>query len=88
MGDRGPDRKARLDAWHAPWFNRAMKTIPVDPARFLADLHALRAIGGDSATKGVRRRAFSPEDLAARDWLAARMAAAGLAVRFIHRRGR
>ncbi|WP_439136827.1 hydantoinase/carbamoylase family amidase [Roseicyclus sp.] len=59
-----------------------MTPIPVDSARFLADLHALRAIGGDSASKGVRRRAFSAEDLAARDWLAEKMAAAGLEPRF------
>ncbi|NKX45246.1 hydantoinase/carbamoylase family amidase [Roseicyclus persicicus] len=55
-----------------------MTNLPVDPARFLADLHALRRIGGDTATKGVRRRAFTEADLAARDWLAARMAEAGL----------
>lgn len=52
-----------------------------DPARFLADLHALRRFGGDEATKGVRRRAFSAEDVAARDWLAARFAEAGLEAR-------
>lgn len=56
-----------------------MSNLPVDPARFLADLHALRRFGGDAASMGVRRRAFSPEDIAARDWLAARMAEAGLA---------
>lgn len=82
MGDHGPDRKARLDASHRACFNKAMTHIPVDPARFLADLHALRAIGGDSASKGVRRRAFSAEDLAARDWLAEKMAAAGLVAQF------
>lgn len=82
MGDHGPDRKARLDACNLAWFNRVMKTIPVDPARFLYDLTALRRIGGDSASMGVRRRAFSSEDLAARDWLAARMTAAGLAAHF------
>jgi beta-ureidopropionase / N-carbamoyl-L-amino-acid hydrolase len=82
MGDHGPDRKARLDAWRAAWFSAPMRAIPVDPARFLADLHALRRFGGDSASKGVRRRAFSPEDLAARDWLAELIAAAGLEPRF------
>ncbi|MCT4684080.1 MAG: hydantoinase/carbamoylase family amidase [Roseicyclus sp.] len=55
-----------------------MTSILVNPARFLEDLHALRRFGGDGATKGVRRRAFSAEDIAARDWLAGRMAEAGL----------
>ena len=55
-----------------------MTSILVNPARFLQDLHALRRFGGDGATKGVRRRAFSAEDIAARDWLAGRMAEAGL----------
>jgi N-carbamoyl-L-amino-acid hydrolase len=55
-----------------------MTSILVNPARFLQDLHALRRFGGDWATKGVRRRAFSAEDIAARDWLAGRMAEAGL----------
>ncbi len=82
MGDRGPDRKARLDPWRRACFNMGMTHIPVDPARFLADLHALRRFGGDGASKGVRRRAFSPEDLAARDWLGEQMAAAGLEPHF------
>lgn len=82
MGDRGPDRKAPLDGWRAAWLNGGMKNIPVDPARFLADLHALRRFGGDDATKGVRRRALTPDDIAARDWLAGRMQEAGLAVHF------
>ena len=55
-----------------------MTNLPVDPARFLTDLHALRRIGGDAATKGVRRRAFTEADIAARDWLAGRFAEAGL----------
>lgn len=55
-----------------------MTNLPVDPARYLADLHALRRFGGDAGSMGVRRRAFSAEDLAARDWLAARMLEAGL----------
>ncbi|WP_179378399.1 hydantoinase/carbamoylase family amidase [Jannaschia marina] len=51
----------------------------LDPDRFLAELHALRAIGGVSdAHKGVVRRAFSPEDVAARLWLAEQFAEAGL----------
>jgi len=53
-----------------------MPDISVDPARFLSDLHALRQFGADGP--GVRRRAFTGEDLAARDWLAGRMEAAGL----------
>jgi N-carbamoyl-L-amino-acid hydrolase len=53
--------------------------MDIDPARLLADLHALRRFGGDGATKGVRRPAFSEPDLAARDWLAERFAEAGLA---------
>jgi N-carbamoyl-L-amino-acid hydrolase len=57
---------------------RAMSTIPVDPARFLSDLHTLRTFGGDTATKGVRRRALTEADIASRDWLAGRMAEAGL----------
>ncbi|WP_296426139.1 hydantoinase/carbamoylase family amidase [Yoonia sp.] len=47
-----------------------------DPARFLADLHALRQFGADGT--GVRRRAFSDTDVASRKWLADRMAEAGL----------
>lgn len=51
----------------------------VDPARFLADLHALRAIGGVSdAHRGVIRRAFDPADVRARLWLVDRFAEAGL----------
>jgi len=44
--------------------------------RFLSDLHALRRFG--AARHGVQRRAFSEPDIAARDWLADRMAQAGL----------
>lgn len=54
-----------------------MNNFSVDPSRFLADLHALREYGKDGV--GVRRRAFTQPDLAARDWLADRMSAAGLA---------
>lgn len=57
-----------------------MASIPVDPARFLRDLHALRAFGQDGA--GVRRRAFTDADLAARDWLAEQMTQAGLRAQF------
>ncbi|MHA6324603.1 hydantoinase/carbamoylase family amidase [Roseivivax sp. CAU 1753] len=54
--------------------------IPVQPDRFLADLHELRAIGASGVGKGVVRPAFSDSDIAARDWLAGRMTAAGLEV--------
>ena len=56
--------------------------IPVDPARFLQDLHALRAIGAAGVGKGVVRPAYSEADIAARDWLAGRMQAAGLQPHF------
>lgn len=56
--------------------------IPVDPARFLADLHHLRSIGAAGVGKGVVRPAFSASDVEARRWLAARMAEAGLEPRF------
>jgi len=57
-----------------------MPKISVDPARFLSDLHALRKFGEDYP--GVRRRAFTEADLAARDWLAGQMSEAGLAPQF------
>lgn len=82
MGDHGPDRKARLDARPAACFTLGMNTIPVDPARFLSDLHTLRTFGGDTHTKGVRRRALTEADIAARDWLAGRMSEAGLIPQF------
>ena len=50
-----------------------------DVARFLSDLHALRAIGGvDEGHRGVVRRAFDAADVRARLWLAERFAEAGL----------
>lgn len=54
--------------------------IPVNPDRFLADLHDLRAIGASGIGKGVVRPAFSRADIEARQWLGARMAQAGLSV--------
>lgn len=54
----------------------------VDAARFLADLHALRRFGAAGVGKGVVRPAYSVADLAARDWLAGRMAEAGLEVSY------
>jgi len=56
--------------------------MPVDPKRFLADLHGLRQFGASGVGRGVVRPAYSEADIAARDWLAARMVDAGLAVRF------
>jgi N-carbamoyl-L-amino-acid hydrolase len=52
-----------------------------DIDRLLDDLNTLRQFGGDAATKGVRRRAFSDADLEARGWLADRFGEAGLEVR-------
>ena len=52
----------------------------IDANRFLADLHQLRSFGATGA--GVVRPAFSPPDIVARDWLAARMQEAGLSVQF------
>ncbi len=52
--------------------------IPVQPQRFLDDLHALRAFGASGVGKGVVRPAFSDADIAARDWLAEKMQEAGL----------
>lgn len=50
----------------------------IDPARFLADLHALRAIGRDG--NGVHRPTYSPDDVASREWFADRLREAGLEV--------
>ncbi len=50
--------------------------------RFLADLHSLRSFGAAGTGKGVKRRAFSEADIAARKWLASRMEEAGLEVHF------
>ncbi|MDZ7710707.1 MAG: hydantoinase/carbamoylase family amidase [Roseovarius sp.] len=52
----------------------------VNPERFLADLHRLREFGAAGVGKGVVRPAFTGADLAARDWLAGEMRAAGLMV--------
>ena len=52
--------------------------MQVDPERFLADLHKLRSFGAAGVGKGVVRPAYSEADLAARDWLADKMRAAGL----------
>lgn len=52
----------------------------IDTSRFLSDLHHLRSFGAQGI--GVIRPAYSAPDIATRDWLAVRMAEAGLAVRF------
>lgn len=54
--------------------------MQIDGARFLADLHALRAFGASGVGKGVVRPAFSPADVAALGWLAKRFEEAGLRV--------
>jgi beta-ureidopropionase / N-carbamoyl-L-amino-acid hydrolase len=64
----GPDKETRM--------------IPVDAARFLGDLHRLRSFGASAVGKGVVRPAFSDADIAARRWLAVRMAEAGLEPRW------
>lgn len=56
--------------------------IRPDPERFLNDLHELRSFGAAGVGKGVSRPAYSAPDIASREWLAARMSAAGLDVRF------
>lgn len=57
-----------------------MTALSIDPDRLLADLATLRSFGRSGS--GVVRRAFSDADLAARRWLAGRMAEAGLEPRF------
>ncbi|UAB88514.1 Zn-dependent hydrolase [Ruegeria sp. SCSIO 43209] len=52
--------------------------MAVDHTRFLTDLHTLRSFGASGVGKGVIRPAYSKADIAARQWLAARMAEAGL----------
>ncbi len=54
--------------------------LPVNPDRFLADLHQLRSFGAAGVGKGVVRPAYSEADIAARTWLAERMREAGLSV--------
>jgi beta-ureidopropionase / N-carbamoyl-L-amino-acid hydrolase len=61
---------------------KGLTMIPVDPARFLADLHALRGFGAAEVPTGVVRPAFSEADIAARRWLAGRMEEAGLEPRW------
>jgi N-carbamoyl-L-amino-acid hydrolase len=56
--------------------------LTVNPERFLADLHKLREFGAAGVGKGVVRPAFSAPDIAAREWLAEEMRAAGLTPQF------
>jgi len=48
----------------------------IDGKRLLKDLHELRSIGAHRS--GVHRPTFSPQDMKARHWLAARLTEAGL----------
>ena len=50
--------------------------MPIDGARLLRELHALREFG--RYRTGVHRPTYSPQDVDARHWLAARMTEAGL----------
>ncbi|SDG69114.1 Zn-dependent hydrolase [Sulfitobacter delicatus] len=54
--------------------------MKIDAARFLKDLHDLRAIGAAGVGKGVVRPAYSEADIEGRAWIAGRMRAAGLRV--------
>ncbi|WP_264211997.1 hydantoinase/carbamoylase family amidase [Leisingera thetidis] len=56
--------------------------MPLNPQRFLDDLHILRSFGASGVGKGVVRQAFSGADIAARKWLAGRMEEAGLEPHF------
>jgi N-carbamoyl-L-amino-acid hydrolase len=56
--------------------------MQVSGERFLKDLHDLRRFGASGVGKGVIRPAYSQADIAAREWLAGRMADAGLEPRF------
>ena len=56
--------------------------MPLDPQRFLGDLHKLRSFGASGVGKGVVRQAYSEADIAARKWLAGRMKEAGLEPHF------
>ncbi|MEP5171279.1 MAG: hydantoinase/carbamoylase family amidase [Shimia thalassica] len=54
--------------------------MPVNPERFLSDLHTLRTFGASGVGKGVVRPAFSEADIAAREWLMAQLRDVGLQV--------
>ncbi len=57
-----------------------MPPIAINPERLIQDLHELRRFG--TSGNGVIRPAYSDADIAAREWLAARMAQAGLTAVF------
>ena len=57
-----------------------MSSIAINPERLMQDLHELRRFG--TSGNGVIRPAYSDADIAAREWLAARMAQAGLTAVF------
>ena len=57
-----------------------MSPIAINPERLIQDLHELRRFG--TSGNGVIRPAYSDADIAARKWLAARMAQAGLTAVF------
>lgn len=54
----------------------------LNPERFLSDLHTLRRFGAAGVGKGVCRPAYGDPDIAAREWIAARMQEAGLRPHF------
>ncbi|MFY0308654.1 hydantoinase/carbamoylase family amidase [Leisingera sp. D0M16] len=56
--------------------------MPLNPQRFLDDLHTLRSFGASGVGKGVVRQAYSGADIGARKWLAERMKEAGLEPHF------
>ncbi len=55
------------------------QTVTINPTRLLADLHQLRQFGAHKC--GVHRPTYSPQDMAAREWLMERMREAGLSAR-------
>src|SRR6185312_3106124 len=69
--DRARDRRALAPGVPAP-----MTAIAIDGARMLADLDELSAIGRRG--RGVHRPAYTEDDVRAREWLAGRLADAGL----------
>lgn len=73
--DRKPWAIVRLTSERL-WSSRL--TLPIDPDRFLADLHTLRGFGASGVGKGVARQAYSAADVASRSWLVDQFAAAGL----------
>lgn len=56
--------------------------MQINPQRFLSDLHELRGFGASGIGKGVIRPAYSAADIAAREWLADKMAQIGLTPHF------